>query len=254
MSDKKISQLTASTTPLAGTEVLPVVQSGATKQVSVANLTAGRNPVMNYALAQTGFQIQTGGVNRWIIEKGAGEGLFIYRYNDAGSYAGNPVQIDRANGNVRLENNLVIGTAGNGIDFSADSSAAGMTSELLDDYEEGTWTPTDGSGAGLTFSGTNNNCFYTKTGGVVTVCFAVTYPSTADANFARIAGLPFVTKNTALAVQGGFFVEQSFSAGATMSISANDSTFIILTSGTVSIATNTDLSAKTLRGVLVYQT
>jgi hypothetical protein len=38
--------------------------------------------------------------------------------------------------------NLVIGTAGKGIDFSADPSAAGMTSELLDDYEEGTWTPT----------------------------------------------------------------------------------------------------------------
>jgi len=42
MADTKISALPASTTPLAGTEVLPVVQSGATKQVSVANLTAGR--------------------------------------------------------------------------------------------------------------------------------------------------------------------------------------------------------------------
>ena len=43
MADLKISQLTASTTPLAGTEVLPIVQSGVTKQVSVINLTAGRN-------------------------------------------------------------------------------------------------------------------------------------------------------------------------------------------------------------------
>jgi hypothetical protein len=42
MADVKISGLPASTTPLAGTEVLPVVQSGVTKQVSVANLTAGR--------------------------------------------------------------------------------------------------------------------------------------------------------------------------------------------------------------------
>jgi hypothetical protein len=42
MADQKISQLTASTTPLAGTEVLPIVQGGVTKQVSVANLTAGR--------------------------------------------------------------------------------------------------------------------------------------------------------------------------------------------------------------------
>ena len=40
-----------------------------------------------------------------------------------------------------IDGNLVIGTAGKGIDFSANPSAAGMTSELLDDYEEGTWTP-----------------------------------------------------------------------------------------------------------------
>jgi hypothetical protein len=42
MADKKISALTASTTPLAGTEVLPIVQGGSTVKVSVANLTAGR--------------------------------------------------------------------------------------------------------------------------------------------------------------------------------------------------------------------
>jgi hypothetical protein len=42
MADVKISALPAATTPLAGTEVLPIVQSGTTDQVSVANLTAGR--------------------------------------------------------------------------------------------------------------------------------------------------------------------------------------------------------------------
>ena len=42
MADSKISALPASTTPLAGTEVLPIVQSSTTKQVSVADLTAGR--------------------------------------------------------------------------------------------------------------------------------------------------------------------------------------------------------------------
>jgi hypothetical protein len=42
MANVKISELTASSTPLAGTEVLPIVQSGATVKVSVANLTAGR--------------------------------------------------------------------------------------------------------------------------------------------------------------------------------------------------------------------
>ena len=42
MADVKISGLPASTVPLAGTEVLPIVQSGTTKQVSIANVTAGR--------------------------------------------------------------------------------------------------------------------------------------------------------------------------------------------------------------------
>lgn len=42
MADKKISALTDSTTPLAGTEVLPIVQGGATVKVAVSNLTAGR--------------------------------------------------------------------------------------------------------------------------------------------------------------------------------------------------------------------
>ena len=43
MADVKISQLPASTTPLDGTEVLPIVQSATTKQVSIANVTAGRD-------------------------------------------------------------------------------------------------------------------------------------------------------------------------------------------------------------------
>ena len=42
MANSKISGLPLATTPLAGTEVLPIVQGGATKQVSVGNLTAGR--------------------------------------------------------------------------------------------------------------------------------------------------------------------------------------------------------------------
>jgi hypothetical protein len=42
MADKKISQLSAAATPLAGTEVLPIVQSSATVKVSAADITAGR--------------------------------------------------------------------------------------------------------------------------------------------------------------------------------------------------------------------
>jgi hypothetical protein len=63
MADTKISALTASTTPLAGTEVLPIVQGGVTKQVSVANLTAGR------AISATQLTLTTGNL---IVANGQG--------------------------------------------------------------------------------------------------------------------------------------------------------------------------------------
>lgn len=56
MADLKISQLPAASTPLAGTEVLPVVQGGVTEQVSVADLTAGR------AVAATSLTVGAGAV------------------------------------------------------------------------------------------------------------------------------------------------------------------------------------------------
>ena len=83
--------------------------------------------------------------------------------------------------------NVVMGTSGKGIDFSA--TAGTGTSELLADYEEGTWTPTDGSGAGLAF--TVSNCRYTKVGRAVTVQGGITYPATVNASNALWGGFPF---------------------------------------------------------------
>jgi hypothetical protein len=60
MADKKISQLTAAATPLAGTEVLPIVQSGATVKVAVSDLTAGRD-VSTKNLTSTGDVSLNGG-------------------------------------------------------------------------------------------------------------------------------------------------------------------------------------------------
>jgi hypothetical protein len=56
MADVKISGLPASTTPLAGTEVLPIVQGSQTRQVSVTNLTSGRT------VSATGYALQAGGI------------------------------------------------------------------------------------------------------------------------------------------------------------------------------------------------
>jgi hypothetical protein len=141
MSDKKITQLTVSTIPLVGTEVLPIVQSGVTKQVSVANLTVGR------AVSATGMTLTT--------------------------------------------DNLVISTSGKGIDFSATPGAG--TSELLNDYEEGTWTPQDGSSANLTFTLASGK--YVKIGNYVFVEGKIVYPTTASGAEAIWEGLPFAVPN-----------------------------------------------------------
>jgi hypothetical protein len=87
--------------------------------------------------------------------------------------------------------NFVVGTSGNGIDFSATPGTG--TSELLNDYEEGTWTPADGSGAGLVF--TVAYATYTKIGRQVSFVANITYPSTVDATAASIQGFPFAATN-----------------------------------------------------------
>jgi hypothetical protein len=138
MADTKISALPASTTPLAGTEVLPIVQSSATKQVSVANLTAGR------AISATQITLTTGNV---------------------------------------------IVASGQGVDFSA--TAGTGTSELLADYEEGTWTPTVASTVGTITTYTSSG-IYTKVGRQVTLTVKVTIVAagTGSGNLS-ITNVPF---------------------------------------------------------------
>ena len=105
-------------------------------------------------------------------------------------------KLDVVGGNIRIDNgNLVIGTAGQGIDFSVTASGSGtMTSELLNDYEEGTWTPV---AKGTTSAGTGTYTKqvgrYTKIGNLVTVsCNLVWSAHTGTGDF-FISGLPFVS-------------------------------------------------------------
>ena len=94
-------------------------------------------------------------------------------------------------GDVNLATgNLVIGTSGKGIDFSATPGTG--TSELLADYEEGTWTPASGVGTATGASGV-----YTKVGRSVTVIGTLTFPVQTDAGLATITGLPFTSGTTA---------------------------------------------------------
>ena len=84
--------------------------------------------------------------------------------------------------------NATPSASGAGITFPATQSAS-TDANTLDDYEEGTWTPTDGSGAGLTF--TSITATYTKIGRLVTLNCQFTFPTTANASIIQITGMPF---------------------------------------------------------------
>ena len=130
-------------------------------------------------------------------------------------------------GDVNLSTgNLVIGTSGKGIDFSITSHPAGMTSELLADYEEGTWTPTQG--AELTVVGTfGSSGTYTKVGRLVTVIGTIT-GSTSVASLAGgrfVGGLPYnlATYGTGTAVNAGFNVSGGLAGDGGATIYSADS-------------------------------
>ena len=94
---------------------------------------------------------------------------------------------------------LLVGAAANanggilqlssGITFPATAVAA-SDANTLDDYEEGTWTGTDASGAGLSIAFVGGR--YTKVGRLVYVSAeTITYPVTASTASATLGGLPF---------------------------------------------------------------
>lgn len=255
MADKKISALTGATTPLAGSEVLPIVQGGSTVKVSVANLTAGRTTAMSLLDVENSAG---GGVlgtlkSNWSTTKISFEGDgsdgsgIINVSNLAGSSA-YPFKV-KANGTETFKvetngdtkavlGNFVVGTAGKGIDFSANTHAPGMTSELLTWYEEGTWTPTDASGAGLSFVAVSGN--YTRIGNTVFLFGYVRYPVTATTNTARIGGLPFTANSADSVTQGAVTYSQ---VATVRSVGVAKSTAILdvytLAGG---VPTNADLS------------
>lgn len=338
MANTKISALTAATTPLAGTEVLPIVQSSTTKQVSVANLTAGRavsignltytgtltgstsainigsnqlikdtsgNFALNYASANlTGAgnglfltivgagstasaasaRVELANSNTAADGNGCGEVLFenignnggiriagIYgttsgsggasgfggklefgtKKDNSGSSPTIAWTIDNAQNLTFNAGNLVQGTAAKGINFTANSAAAGKTSQLLNWYEEGTWTPTDASGGSLTFTGTSGNCYYTRTGNLVTCVFSVTYPTTLDTNSARISGLPFTSKSSTNAIAGGQLSFTNYGSFLSILIDTGGTAFYFWNSSG-SLVTNATCSGKTFRAVIQY--
>ena len=149
----------------------------------------------DYALGNYGIISSINGgvgfnVGVWSSATSINIGDFLNHNSFAGGVVGN--------GNWEFKKNLAIGgasatTSGAGITFPATQNAS-SNANTLDDYEEGTWTPTDVSGAGLTFANVTG-AFYTKVGNLVTCWFEFSYPATGNTAPAAIGGLPFASKN-----------------------------------------------------------
>jgi hypothetical protein len=208
MADKKISALTAAATPLDGTEVLPIVQSGATVKVAnndlrpkqiQSNATSGVLQVVGPAAAATR------------VATVPDANFTVARTDAAQSFTGNQ---------TLSTGNLIIGTSGQGIDFSATPGTG--TSELLADYEEGTWTPVVTASVGsITTVGAVSGT-YTKVGRLCTLTFdiAITVNGTGSSSI-NMAGAPF----TALIA--------SFGSGSEVNLTGKMLNVNIATSATV---------------------
>lgn len=101
-------------------------------------------------------------------------------------------------GNVTIENGNLVLASGSGIDFSATADGSGTTtSELLDDYEEGTWTPTSKQG---TLSNSSVGA-YIKVGNLCTItAYVVGFSNLTSADAVEIQGLPFASAASDAAV------------------------------------------------------
>lgn len=105
---------------------------------------------------------------------------------------------------------------GAGVTFPATQSDS-SDANTLDDYEEGTWTPTDNSGASLTFSNVNGT--YTKIGNRVIASAFLTYPATASGANASITGLPFTAANLLSETQGNLAYHNGTTANKFVALS-----------------------------------
>jgi len=140
-------------------------------------------------------------------------------------------------GKIKLSDNVVIGTSGKGIDFAA--TAGTGTSELLADYEEGTWTPSIGGNA--TYTAQIGR--YTKIGRLVTFLGDLTINVQGTGDAGTISGLPF----TALGnnpVYVGYFANLGAAVSSispfvgTTSINLYGVTIASNTAGALAIMTN----------------
>ena len=168
---------------------------------------------------------------------------------------------------LRLQNNSIISPTKNAVvsDNTIDLGQAGGrfkdlylsggvylggtgAANKLDDYEEGTWTPT-----AQLYSGTMtvNSATYTKIGNLVTLKASVTFDATTDNSAVSIQNVPFA--HTGANKANGGYVTASTVATASK-ISGSGSGTFNLKDASGSAVTYTAIAGSTLDFVLIYET
>ena len=224
MANTKISALTSASTPLAGTETLPIVQSGSTVKVANNDL----RPKQIQSNATSGI-LQVAGP--------AAASTRVMTTPDANFTAARTDAAQSFTGDQTFSTgNLIPATAAKGINFSANTPAAGMTSQLLNWYEQGTWTPNQGSGIVLvgTFS---SSATYTRIGRQVTLVGRIN-GSTSVANVTNggtlFTNAPFAPASTTV----GVLINDAQSQTGSGAIATNSTFYITPMSATPTIYFN----------------
>ena len=223
MADTKITALTALTAADPANDVIPIVDvsdtsmaaSGTTKKISVNNILGASGTATLASATITGAA--TVGTTLGVTGASTLASVGVTGAATVGTTLLVGTNATLTNGNV------IIGTSGKGIDFSATSEGSGtMTSELLNDYEEGTWTGTLKGAVDPTIAVTATGR-YTKVGRVVTVQIAFEIVTTTGASGAiSISGLPFTNNASARAIgTGGVFLGATFTGTMIAEISVS---------------------------------
>jgi len=195
--------LYASATNTVGTSA-NLTFDGTTLQITSGSFNLGAGGANGFISGNTWYGINSGD---WVFQAGnASQG---FRWN--GSSGGVRMYLDNnsnlllgttsspaGSGNFLINNgNVIQGTAAKGFNFTANSAAAGMTSQLLNWYEEGTFTPTI-IGTSTAGTGTYNaqGGRYTRIGRVVTFQLYVDWSAHTGTGNMEVAGLPFTSNTT----------------------------------------------------------
>ena len=139
---------------------------------------------------------------------------------------------------VQILGNLVIGTSGKGIDFSAVSDTGrNVDTNILDDYEEGFFSPT----LGWSLTPTTSTGRFTKVGRLVTYTLQLVWPTNTNGNYVLMGGLPFNGMAGGNA-GGGFIRYTNYSGGSDLSFHQNSNNSLTVYNDSGTTITNQTLS------------